>query len=91
MFSLGSPFAWGDSSAWREILPCLTPYFFTILGVAAIGAAPITPWLSGVCDARPRLNAVAQRLSYLWALVLLTLCAMSLAAGTYSAFIYFQF
>ena len=44
-----------------------------------------------MADARPRLNAVAQRLSYLWALVLLTLCAMSLEAGTYSAFIYFQF
>jgi alginate O-acetyltransferase complex protein AlgI len=84
-------FAWGESSAWREVLPCLTPYFFTILGVAAIGAAPITPWLSRICAARPRLDAVAQRLSYLWALILLVLCAMSLAAGTYSAFIYFQF
>ena len=91
MFSLGNPFAWGDSGAWREVLPCLSPYFFTILGVAVIGAAPLTPWLKATCDARPRLNAVAQRLSYLWALVMLTLCAMSLAAGTYSAFIYFQF
>ena len=91
MFSFGNGFAWGDSSAWREVLPCLTPYFFTILGLAVIGAAPITPALKQLCDRRPRVNAVAQRLSYLWALVMLTLCAMSLAAGTYSAFIYFQF
>ena len=91
MFSLGNPFGWGDSSAWREVLPCLTPYFFTILGVAVIGAAPIVPALRQYCAARPRVDAVAQRLSYLWALVMLTLCAMSLAAGTYSAFIYFQF
>jgi alginate O-acetyltransferase complex protein AlgI len=91
MFSFGNWFAWGDSSAWREVLPCLTPYFFTILGLAVIGAAPITPALKALCDRRPRVNAVAQRLSYLWALVMLTLCAMSLAAGTYSAFIYFQF
>ena len=91
MFSPGNPFAWGDSGVWREILPCLTPYFFTILGVAVIGAAPIVPALRRFCAARPRVDAVAQRLSYLWALVMLTLCAMSLAAGTYSAFIYFQF
>ena len=92
MFSFGgNGFAWGDSRAWREILPCLTPYFFTILGVAILGAAPITPALKGWCDRRPRLGAVAQRLSYLWALMMLILCAMSLAAGTYSAFIYFQF
>ena len=91
MFSFGNGFAWGDSSAWREVLPCLTPYFFTILGLAVIGAAPLTPALKALCDRRPRVNAVAQRLSYLWALVMLTLCAMSLAAGTYSAFIYFQF
>ena len=91
MFTFSNPFAWGDSSAWREVLPCLTPYFFTILGVAVIGAAPIVPALRQFCAARPRVDAVAQRLSYLWALVMLTLCAMSLAAGTYSAFIYFQF
>ena len=91
MFSFGGFLTWGDSSLWREVLPCLTPYFFTILGIAVIGAAPITPWLRATCEARPRLNAVAQRLSYLWALVMLVLCAMSLAAGTYSAFIYFQF
>jgi alginate O-acetyltransferase complex protein AlgI len=91
MFSLGNPFGWVDSSAWREVLPCLTPYFFTILGIAVIGAAPIVPALRQFCAARPRVDAVAQRLSYLWALVMLTLCAMSLAAGTYSAFIYFQF
>ena len=91
MFSPGNPLAWGDSGVWREILPCLTPYFFTILGVAVIGAAPIVPALRRFCAARPRVDAVAQRLSYLWALVMLTLCAMSLAAGTYSAFIYFQF
>ena len=91
MFSLGNPFAWGDSSAWREVLPCLTPYFFTILGLAVIGAAPLTPAIKRLCDNRPRLDGVAQRLSLLWSLMLLALCAMSLAAGTYSAFIYFQF
>ena len=87
---LGRMFSF-DGGWWGEVLPCLTPYFFTVLGLAVIGAAPLTPWLKATCDARPRLNAVAQRLSYLWALVMLTLCAMSLAAGTYSAFIYFQF
>ncbi len=92
MFAFGGHwFNWGSSSGWREVLPCLTPYFFTILGVALMGAAPITPWLKATCDSRPRLNAVAERLSYVWALILLVLCAMSLAAGTYSAFIYFQF
>ena len=87
---LGRMFSF-DGGWWGNVLPCLTPYFFTILGLAVIGAAPLTPWLKATCDARPRLNAVAQRLSYLWALLMLTLCAMSLAAGTYSAFIYFQF
>ena len=87
---LGRMFSF-DGGWWGEVLPCLTPYFFTVLGLAVIGAAPLTPWLKATCDARPRLNAVAQRLSYLWALLMLTLCAMSLAAGTYSAFIYFQF
>ena len=92
MFSLGaSPFAWTDRHLWSQVLPCMTPYFFTILAVAVIGAAPVTPWLKATCDTRPRLDAVAQRLSLVWALILLALCAMSLAAGTYSAFIYFQF
>ena len=87
---LGRMFSF-DGGRWSQVLPCLTPYFFTILGLAVIGAAPLTPALQGLCDRRPRVDAVAQRLSYLWALVLLALCAMSLAAGTYSAFIYFQF
>ena len=91
MFSFSGFLSWGDSSLWQEVLPCLTPYFFTILGLAAIGAAPITPALKGLCASRPRLDGVAQRLSYLWSLMMLVLCAMSLAAGTYSAFIYFQF
>ena len=91
MFSFSGFLSWGDSSLWQEVLPCLTPYFFTILGLAAIGAAPLTPWLKTTCETRPRLDGVAQRLSYLWSLMMLTLCAMSLAAGTYSAFIYFQF
>ena len=87
---LGRMFAF-DGGRWSQVLPCLTPYFFTILGLAVLGAAPITPALKGLCDRRPRVDAVAQRLSYLWALLMLALCAMSLAAGTYSAFIYFQF
>ena len=92
MFAFGGDwFAWGDSSAWRQVLPCLTPYFFTILGLAVIGAAPLTPTIKRLCDRRPRLDGVAQRLSLVWSLILLALCAMSLAAGTYSAFIYFQF
>ena len=91
MFSFSGFLSWGDNSLWQEVLPCLTPYFFTILGLAAIGAAPLTPWLKTTCETRPRLDGVAQRLSYLWSLMMLVLCAMSLAAGTYSAFIYFQF
>ena len=92
MFAFGSDwFAWGDRSLWTEILPCLTPYFFTILGLAVIGAAPITPAIRRLCDSHPRLDGAAQRLSLVWSLILLALCAMSLAAGTYSAFIYFQF
>ena len=87
---LGRMFAF-DGGWWGEVLPCLTPYFFTILGLAVIGAAPLTPALKRLCDTRPRLDGVAQRLSLAWALMMLALCAMSLAAGTYSAFIYFQF
>lgn len=87
---LGRMFSF-DGGWWGEVLPCLTPYFFTILGLAVIGAAPLTPTLKRLCDTRPRVDSVAQRLSLAWALIMLALCAMSLAAGTYSAFIYFQF
>ena len=87
---LGRMFSF-DGGWWGDVLPCLTPYFFTILGLAVIGAAPLTPALKRLCDTRPRLDGAAQRLSLVWALMMLALCAMSLAAGTYSAFIYFQF
>ena len=59
-----------------------------VLCAATLGSVPFTPWLREKCRRVERLRSVTE-LAYL--LVILLLCAMKLAAGTYNPFIYFRF
>jgi alginate O-acetyltransferase complex protein AlgI len=59
-----------------------------VLLVGALGAMPFMPWLARRLGPWPRLLRIA---SLLGLALLLVLCEMKLAAGTYNPFIYFRF
>ena len=66
----------------RLLLSLLTPVHLTALLAAALGSVPPrltekTPWV--------------KKASYPLTLLLLVLCMMNLAGGTYNPFIYFRF
>lgn len=68
--------------------------FFFMLLVAAVSALPLKEWLHAWAvkkEAEGRSFILWRRLSYAGSIVLLVICMMSLAGGTYNPFIYFRF
>jgi alginate O-acetyltransferase complex protein AlgI len=75
-----------DSVSVNYALQQCTPLFiFTVL-IAVIGQYP---WLDKL--KRRVGNEALETLSYIFALMLLALCILSLSSGTYNPFIYFRF
>lgn len=73
-------------------LEFLSPYFIFILFSAFVFSMPVVPWLKKKLSAAPPvLGKLAQASSYIAALVLIVLCTMSLAADSFSPFIYTRF
>ena len=62
---------------------------FSDRGVEQSGvlALPLKGWI----ESKPRLNRVAQPVSYILCVILFVLCVMKLAAGGFAPFIYAQF
>lgn len=59
----------------------------TALIAGAVLALPLKGWI----ESKPRLNRVAQPVSYILCVILFVLCVMKLAAGGFAPFIYAQF
>ena len=85
---------WGwDFSSAKMILTLeqLTPMFIFMFIIAVAGS---TPWVEKVqkCWTRkPSIGIILQPASYVFTVILLFLCMLSLASGTYNPFIYFRF
>ena len=70
----------------------LTPVFLAALAAGLVAALPVKGALECRVAAAPqRTAAVAEGLSYLFALAVLALCLLGLSNGAYNPFIYFRF
>ena len=70
----------------------LTPVFLAALAAGLVAALPVKGALERRVAAAPqRTAAVAEGLSYLFALAVLALCLLGLSNGAYNPFIYFRF
>jgi len=76
------------------------PWVLTLALAGVIGSAPVVPWLARVLRTkaeeagsplRRRLSSALVALQWPALALVLLLCLMTLAAGTYSPFIYFRF
>lgn len=72
-----------DNASMRLCMSLLTPLNITVFAAGAVTAMPILGWL--------REKKGMETLSWLVTPVLLVLCMMCLAGGTYNPFIYFRF
>ena len=85
LFWIGQMFAgWHFETGCMQLaLAQLSPLNLFVFAVGAVTCLPVLEKLRG----RPAL----ERLSWVLTLVLLALCILSLASGTYNPFIYFRF
>ena len=72
-----------DAASMRLCLSLLTPLNLTVFAAALVAATPVIDRLKG--------RAVWERLSWFVTPVMLVVCMMCLAGGTYNPFIYFRF
>lgn len=72
-----------SNASMRLCLSLLTPLNITVFAVGVVTALPILGWL--------REKKGMETISWLVTPILLLLCMMSLAGGTYNPFIYFRF
>ena len=73
-----------NDSQYLILLEQLTPLYLGTLLIAIIASFPI-------CKRKKALGRVKTVLSYIYSLVLLVLCMLSLSGGAYNPFIYFRF
>lgn len=90
---IGQMFCGWDFGSAKMIftLEQLTPMFIFMFIIAIAGS---TPWVEKVQRHWSRgssIGAVLQPASYVFTVILLFLCMLSLASGTYNPFIYFRF
>jgi len=71
------------STATALVMSLLTPLNLCVFAVGCVTCLPVLDRLRG--------RAVLERVSWVVSVVLLVLCVMSLATGTYNPFIYFRF
>lgn len=86
-------FEWNALMASATAAVCTKLFVFTLL-LAAICCLPVNEWLKKRKEAKPDCplcGTGAEVLSYACSVVLLLVCIMSLAGGTYNPFIYFRF
>lgn len=86
-------FEWSAEFAAHTAVICNKLFLFTLL-TAAVCALPVREYLIAFADkkkAEGKSLAVWNGLSYAGSVVLLLVCMMSLAGGTYNPFIYFRF
>lgn len=74
------------------VLNQLSPLFIVTLVVAFILAFPVVPVLKTKIESlKPTSRVLADKGAYVGSVILLLLCMLSLAGGTYNPFIYFRF
>lgn len=86
-------FEWSTELAAATAVICNKLFWFMLV-VAVVGALPVKDWLNAWAakkEAEGRSFAVWRGMSYAGTVVLLLVCMMSLAGGTYNPFIYFRF
>ena len=69
----------------------LTPMFILTLVLAIVGSAPLTEKIQKCWKGEYLMVTILQPASYVFTVVVLLLCMLSLASGTYNPFIYFRF
>ncbi|MCC8067920.1 MAG: MBOAT family protein [Clostridiales bacterium] len=72
-----------DNASMRLVMSMLTPLNLAALAAGLVASTPVVQRFRG--------NKICQMLSWPLALVLLALCMLCLAGGTYNPFIYFRF
>ena len=91
MSYVGKMFSFNSFAAARAVgLSFLTPYFITILVLAAIACTPVCRYIADKTK-NPKIYNVINSGSYVVVAVLLLLCIMNLASTSYNPFIYFRF
>lgn len=69
----------------------LTPMFIFTLILAIVGSIPLAEKIQKRWSGESLMGRILQSASYAFTVVLLILCMLSLASGTYNPFIYFRF
>lgn len=69
----------------------LTPMFIFTFIAAIVGSAPLVEWVQKRWNRESVTGIILQPASYVFTVILLLLCMLSLASGTYNPFIYFRF
>lgn len=69
----------------------LTPMFIFTFIVAIIGSTPLLEKIQKRWNRESLIGIILQPASYVFTVILLFLCMLSLASGTYNPFIYFRF
>lgn len=91
MSYVGKMFSFNSFAAARAVgLSFLTPYFITILVLAAIACTPVCRYIADKTKNHKIYNVINYG-SYVVVAVLLLLCIMNLASTSYNPFIYFRF
>lgn len=73
------------------ILEQLTPMFIFTFIVAIVGSTPLVEKIQKRWNRESLAGVIFQPASYIFTVILLFLCMLSLASGTYNPFIYFRF
>lgn len=80
-----------ESLQMTEAFSVLTPVFLITLVCAAIGSMPVLLKLKAWVGTNTVKSRAAELLSYIWTVLLLIFCILTLSSGTYNPFIYFRF
>lgn len=86
-------------TGWHFDYPCvelamrqITPLFITTFAVAVIAATPVKGWVErAISNLTGAAGVWFESASYLFAVVILVACVLSLSGGGYNPFIYFRF
>lgn len=80
-----------DSAKMIFAVEQLTPMFIFTLVLAIVGSIPLVEKIQKRWNGEFLMRTILQPASYVFTVILLLLCMLSLASGTYNPFIYFRF